>query len=112
MAQEPKQIIPMPTLDRADGAAQLQLDTMKLSNGQLCSSAHVHFASQGMITCVLFGDFRKELHRSRERATQKNLDAQHAAVFTPAAVEALQAEVIAFYADKDAKEARAAHLIA
>jgi len=110
VAIDPKQLIAMPTLDRADGAAQLELHTTKHGNGQLCSSAHVHFKRDGMITCELFGDFRKTLHRSRERATQKNLDAQHAAVFTPAAVEALQAEVIAFYADKDAKAARAAYL--
>ena len=104
-AIDPRTIIPMPALDRADGAAQLQLRTWKDSRGLLCSSVSTYFAKDGALTCILFQDFAKVYARNLGRATQKALDSQHAAVFTPAAVDAIKAEVIAFYAAR-AKEVK------
>ena len=100
MAQEPKQIIPIPALNIEEGAAQLTLTTDKYFNGQIVSAAHIYFAKNGMITFELAGDFRKVLLRTRERATQKALDTQHANTFTPEVIEALKAEALAFYAEK------------
>lgn len=104
MATSPKTLINMPELDSADGKAQMELSTDKYNNGQTVSAAHVHFLKDGMITFECFGDFRKVLLRAQlSRVTQKALDSQHAAVFTPAAIEAVKAEAIAFYAEKRKK---------
>lgn len=103
MAQEPKQIIAIPELDSATGAAQMELSTEKYDNGRLVSAAHIHFVKDGMITFELCGDFRKVILRTLARATQKNLNTQHANVFTPAAIDALKAEALAFYAAKQKK---------
>lgn len=100
MAQEPKQIIAIPALDNAEGAAQMELSTQKYDNGRLVSAAHIHFVKDGCITFECFGDFRKTVFRTLARATQKNLNTQHASVFTPAAIDALKAEALAFYAAK------------
>jgi hypothetical protein len=102
VAQEPKQIISIPELDKKEGAAQMELSTQKYGNGQLVSAAHIHFVKDGMITFECFGDFRKVLLRTLARGTQKNLNTQHTNVFTPAAVDALKAEALAFYAAKTA----------
>lgn len=100
MAQEPKQVIDIPQLDSAEGAAQIELSTRKYSSGKIVSSAHIHFAKDGMVTFMLYSDFRKVLLSTPLRATQKNLNTQHASVFTPAAVESLKLEALAFYANK------------
>ena len=104
MAQEPKQIISIPELDIAECAAQMELSTEKYDTGQIVSAAHIHFVKDGMITFELYGDFRKVLLRTLARATQKNLNTQHASVFTPAAIDALKAEALAFYAEKRKKQ--------
>ena len=104
MAQEPKQIIEIPELDSEAGAAQMELSTEKYDNGRLVSAAHIHFVKDGMLTFEVFGDFRKVLLRTLARATQKNLNTQHASVFTPAAIDALKAEALAFYAEKRKKQ--------
>ena len=105
MAQEPKQIIPIPELDSEAGAAQMELSTEKYDTGKIVSAAHIHFVKDGMLTFELCGDFRKVLLRTTARASQKMLDAQHTLVFTPETIEALKAEALAFYAAKKKREA-------
>lgn len=100
MAQEPKQIIAIPELDSKEGAAQMEVSTQKYDNGRLVSAAHIHFVKDGMITFECFGDFRKTVFQTLARGTQRNLNTQHASVFTPAAIDALKAEALAFYAAK------------
>jgi hypothetical protein len=103
MAQEPKQIIAIPELDSAAGAAQMEISTEKYDDGRLVSAAHLHFVKDGSLTFRVYGDFRKVLLRTVARATQKNLNTQHASVFTPAAIDALKTEALAFYAEKRKK---------
>lgn len=105
MAQEPKQIVLIPELDTEAGAAQMEISTQKYNNGQLISAAHIHFAKGNSLTFECFGDFRKVILRTMARATQNNLDMQHASVFTPAGIETLKAEALAFYAAKKKREA-------
>ena len=105
MAQEPKQIIPMPELNGTEGRAELEISTRKYSNGQIVSSAHVHFVKDGMVTFMMYGDFRKTVLRSSGRATQKTLNQQHSTVFNPDYLVLLKAEVIAFYYDKRKQDA-------
>lgn len=105
MAKEPKQIIDIPELNNGNGAAQLELSTRKYSNGQIVSSAHVHFVKNGMVTFMLYGDFHMTLLCNTARATQKTLDQQHATAFNPDAIERLKAEAIFFYANKRNKAA-------
>ena len=104
MANERRQRIDLPELNGPRGSAQLEIRTYK-STPHLASLAHVHFAKDGYVTFELFGDFSKSMVRSFDRATQKNLDAQHARVFTPQAIADLKAEAIAFYAAKRSKAA-------
>lgn len=103
MAQEPKQIIPIPELNSEAGAAEIEISTRKCNKNQLVSSAHIHFVKDGSITFEVFGDFHKVLSRKRASATQRNLDEQHFSVFTSEAIDALKAEALAFYADKRKK---------
>lgn len=105
MAQEPEQVIPIPELDGEQGAAQLEVSTRKYSNGQIVSAAHVQFAKNGMVTFMMYGDFRKTVLRTSGRATQKTLDQQHSTAFNPDYLTLLKAEVIAFYYDKRKKDA-------
>ena len=107
-AQEPKQLIDIPELNREDTRAELQIKTYKNDYGQIVSAARVHFVKDGMITFEIFGDFSKTVLRIKGRATQKNLDTQHAQAFTPESIAALKAEVLAFYASKRKREALAA----
>lgn len=105
MAQEPKQVIPIPELDNEQGAAQLEVSTRKYSNGQIVSAAHVQFAKDGMVTFMLYGDFRWTALCTTGRATQKILDHQHATAFNPDELGRIKAEAIAFYAAKRKQEA-------
>jgi hypothetical protein len=103
MAKDPKQIIPMPELDSNDGAAQLVLSTQKSGRG-LTSCAHIQFAGPNYIRFEMFGDFRTYPGAPvKASATQKNLDAVHAANFTSAVVNELLDKARAFYAAKGAK---------
>ena len=47
MAQDVKQTIALPELNRTAGAAELELRTYKGTRGDIVSSAHVHFAKDG-----------------------------------------------------------------
>jgi hypothetical protein len=101
MAIEPKTIILIPALDKAEGTAQLELSTIKNNSGGLSSCAHVQFATpDGGISFLMCGDFRKYFPRVKGKATQKALDTLHRSTFTPEVVETLKAEVLAFYANK------------
>jgi hypothetical protein len=103
VAQEPETFIDIPALDSEEGKAQLVLSTFKSRGGEIISAVSIHFLRNGMITFQPFSDFHKTLLRTRARATQRALDAQHASVFTAPAVEALKAETLAFYAEKRKK---------
>jgi hypothetical protein len=105
MAKEPQTIIAVPELDKDGQAAQLVLNTMKASSGGITSSAWVQFAGGGVISMEICGDYREYFARVRGlSATQKNLDAQHAAVFTPEKIEQIKANVKAFYEKKKFEE--------
>jgi len=92
--------------DGTTKTAQLDLRTYRASNGQLLSQAHVSWVGGGFQTTEIFGDFSKVYARTAARGTQKNIDAQHAEVFTPANVEILKSNVALFYETKRAREAR------
>jgi hypothetical protein len=81
----------------------MEISTEKYDDGRLVSAAHLHFVKDGSLTFRVYGDFRKVLLRTLARATQKNLNTQHASVFTPAAIDALKTEALAFYAEKRKK---------
>lgn len=106
MATEPITIVPVPELDKEEGAAQLNLSTMKLGNGKISSCAHIEFKSPNTgrgfigVSFLICGDFRKYLKTAPGKGTQKVLDTQHTQVFTPEAIEALKVEALAFYAAK------------
>jgi hypothetical protein len=106
MAKEPTTIILMPQLDKAEGNAQLRLSTHKGSRG-LNSCASLTFATPGSpfsgFSFMLGQDFMKHFPTVKLAATQKNLDALHAASFTPTAIDALKVEVLAFYAKQAAR---------
>jgi hypothetical protein len=105
MANEPKQTLPIPELDSERGAFEIELSTRKYGNGQIVSAAHGQRVKDGMVTFMLYGDFRQVYARNAGRATQAALNSQHAATFSPAQIEAIRHEAIAFYA---AQQARAA----
>lgn len=85
--------------------AILTIDTSKALRGGLESDATVSWHSEHSRSHAFGlgggGDFSKKLHRSMQnvKATQKAIDTQHAAVFTPDVVEALVAEAKAYYAE-------------
>ncbi len=108
MAHNPQTIITLPELDSKQGAFQIELTTRKYSNGEMVSSATGEFARDGMVTYLMYGDFRKVYARTAARATQRALDAQHAATFSPAALPQIIADARAFYAARHAEESRAA----
>lgn len=100
MANEVKQIIPMPELDIDGKIAKLELNTDKM-NDQVVSSASVHFVENGCITFEVFGDYRKVLGRTRVKpVTQKVLNTQHANTFTAAQIEVTKADAVEFYKEK------------
>jgi hypothetical protein len=107
MANTAKSLILISSLDGERGVLQLQLSTRKSENGKLYSSGHVQWAKDRCVTFELCGDYSKTFYTTPTRvtATQKAIDKQHAAVFTPERVEEIKAEVVAFYAAKDAKNA-------
>ena len=97
MAHEPKQTIPIPELDSDRGRFEIEVSTRKYGNGQN--------VKDGMVTFMLYGDFRQTYARTAGRATQAVLDAQHAATFSPAQIESIRQEALAFYAAKQSKAA-------
>lgn len=100
MANEVKQIIPMSELDTAnkliEGQAQLELGTDKY-NDKIVSSAFVWYRTKDSTCSFSTQDFRKRYAQNKGMATQKALQRQHDATFTPQAIEAIKAEVLAFY---------------
>lgn len=84
--------------DTPRGAQVLRIYTGKSSNGVLYTSASVHFVRDGMVTFVVFGDFRKTIQTERERCTEKTVRAQHQRALD--VVDAIKAEALAFYAKK------------
>jgi len=103
MAQEPIQVISIPELNNERGEARMELSTRKYDNGQILSAVHVHFLKDLMRTFEIYGDFRKTVLRTNNRATQKALDKQYAQAFTPEVIDALKAEALAFYVNKRKK---------
>jgi hypothetical protein len=105
MAKEVKTVIPMPTLDNAEGKCRLVLTTMKGSRG-LNSCAYIEYAMPGGGSMFeMCGDFRRYFPSVKLPATEKNLSQLHAADFGAEAVEKLTADVTAFYAEKAARAA-------
>jgi hypothetical protein len=100
MASDVKRVIAMPELDSNKGQFQLELRTYKGFNGQIVSAAHGQYVRDGMLTFELCGDFSEVYERSNARATQKALEAQHAAAFGPESIAAIQNSVRSFYAAK------------
>lgn len=105
MATEPRQTVPVSELDTDRGRFEIELSTRKYGNGQIVSSAHGQFVKDGIVTFLLYGDFRQTYVRTQGRATQAVLNAQHAASFSPAQIAAIRQEAIAFYAAQQAKAA-------
>jgi hypothetical protein len=103
MAQKVSQSIPMPELDKEGKQCMLECVTYRPHEGGVYSSVRVHFLEGQWKTTELFGDFHCRLEYNKGlRATQKNVDNQHARLFTPQAVEIFKNQVRAFYAHKRA----------
>jgi hypothetical protein len=105
MAHEATQYVYIPSLDRDGKRARLGLTTDTNSRKGLTSSVQMQFADQDGLgfSFVMFRDFNKPvLTTPSVRGTQKTIDAHHALAFTPAMIDALKAEAIAFYAAKAA----------
>jgi len=102
--------IMLPELDRISWndkpeQARLTVTTRKGDPG-IWSSASVGFVRDRCVSCELFGDFHKTfLHDKKARATQAAIDRQHDSIFTAQALTDLRAQVLAFYAIKNAKDA-------
>lgn len=103
MAQEVKTVIPFPDLDGIsqfieNGKAKLELSTDKY-NDKIVSSAFVWYSTEQTSCTFTTQDFRRRYAQNRGTATQKALQRQHDGTFTPEAIEAIKAEVLAFYAN-------------
>jgi len=97
MAHDVEQRIMIPELDTAKTKARLVLRTGKSLRGGIFSTASVCHTEDGMMHFVIGRDYYKIIAQSPGAATQKRIDAQHAATFTQQAIEAIKAEVLAYY---------------
>jgi hypothetical protein len=110
MANKVVRDIPMPEFNRIGElhkepeTAILHLITYRPYEGGVYSAVHVHYVTpSGAITMTLFQDYSRKLEYNKDlRATQKNIDNQHARLFTPEVIEALKADARAHYAHKRA----------
>lgn len=81
----------------------LSIDTRKGQRG-LYSAASVHTRKDGMITFVIFGDFRVTLEQDKAaRCTSKAVAEMHARSL--ARLDEIKAQAIEFYKNKALKEA-------
>jgi len=107
MATNAKTLVPLPSLDKEDAKAILTLVTNKHSGGGLYSAAAVEFHSPGSISFELCGDYRRVVFRNPAiRATQKNIQQQHAAIFSETFIGVLASEALAFYKEKERQAQR------
>lgn len=83
-----------------EGQPRLELRTSKDIMGRLASRASVSWVSDGFIRFALGADFHRTYARSAQRATQTNIDAQHATTFTVDMIAQIKMEVIAHYATR------------
>lgn len=113
MAQDIKERIEL-GMERKDFSerrevAKLTLETYKNLDGGILSRSDVSwFYGTGYVHafgCAESGDWSKRVLLDRNaRATQKNIDAQHARVFTPEVRAQLEADARAWYARQDTKK--------
>ena len=91
---------PMPEI--GDGRV-LQINTAKGDRG-IYSAASIHVHREGIVTFVIYGDYRRVLERNKEtRCTEKTIAEMHARSL--ALLDTLKAEAVAFYQTKALKEA-------
>ena len=106
MANEVRQSIPLPHLNRLDDegrpeTADLNMSTYKSKDYGIVSSASVRFTGKGYITFAIGSDFSTRLMQDKvTRGTQNAIDRQHASVFTHVAVQDLLERVRLHYAAK------------
>ena len=81
--------------------AILTIKTDKGYRGGVRSGATVAWSDGQFESHLLYGDFDTCQKTTQGRATQKAIDTQHAAVFTPDVVAALVVEAKAFYAQQE-----------
>ena len=101
MANGVKQRIELGITNSEGRKGILTLRTDKGYRGGVRSDGHVTWSDGRFESCTLLQDFSMVARLNpTARATQKAIDAQHAAVFTPDVVEAITAEAKGFYAAK------------
>lgn len=80
----------------------LSIDTRKGERG-IYSAASIHVRKDGIVTFVIYGDYRRVLERNKEaRCTEKSIAEMHARSL--AQLDAIKAEAVAFYQTKALKE--------
>lgn len=98
MATAKKQSIELGISKKDGSVGRLKLRTDKGYHGGIRSNASVMWAKGGFESCVLLGEFDVTLKTEAGVATQKRIDAQFAAAFTPEVVADLIENAKAFYA--------------
>jgi len=57
---------------------QLNISTHKVFSGELVTTATVGKVDGGFVSHMMYQDFNKCVNRTKDRCTQKNVEAQHA----------------------------------
>lgn len=90
--------------DKEEGTKrQLRITTSKPSSGGLTTYVGACTVGGRFVRSAIFRDFHKQVARSADRCTEKNVEAQHKAVLTN--LDDLIAEAIAYEAAKQAEKA-------
>ena len=84
-----------------EGTKVLVIRTSKNSSGELVTHASVCIAKDSWQTHRMYEDYSQWQLRSNNRCTEKNVEEQHAKVLQR--LDAIKAEVVAFYAAKSTK---------
>jgi hypothetical protein len=80
------------------GEWELQITTIKTSDGSLVTRASVHQKDGNFVTHRMFHDFSQRLMTAKVRCTEKNVAEQHAGAMTKR--EEILEAIVAWYAAK------------
>ena len=94
----------MTSKEHAGKTPVLELHTGKGFRGGVRSSVTVFWSDGQFRSTMLFGDFNREVAAAPGTATQKAIDRQHDAIFTPDTVARIVDEARAYYAKRDGTE--------
>ena len=77
----------------------LKIHTHKVSGGQLVTTATVHTKDNGFLSHMMYADFSHAITVSKDRCTEGNVTAQHAAAM--AGINQIHSAITAHYVKKD-----------